>query len=203
MTFAYGRTRGVNAGVIRIFNTYGPRMSGHDGRVVTNFITQALNGDPITIYGNGKQTRSFCYVDDLVRGIVAMIDSAERGPINLGNPDEFTIADFAALVLRITGSSAPVEHRPLPVDDPLRRRPDISRAQNTLGWRPEVPPAEGVRRTAEWLLSGPLLGPDVRMLEGLRLPSEIGRSRVHAEAGQIQPGAEKGGTQAEDESIPG
>jgi dTDP-glucose 4,6-dehydratase len=203
MTFAYGRTRGVNVGVIRIFNTYGPRMSAHDGRVVTNFITQALNGGPITIYGNGKQTRSFCYVDDLVRGVVAMIDSAERGPINLGNPDEFTIADFAALVLRITGSSAPVEHRPLPVDDPLRRRPDISRAQSTLGWRPEVPPAEGVRRTAEWLLSGPLLCPDVRMLEGLRLPGEIGRPRVHAEPGQIQPGAEKGGTQAEDESIPG
>ncbi len=203
MTFAYGRARGVNVGVIRIFNTYGPRMRAHDGRVVTNFITQALNGDPITIYGDGKQTRSFCYVDDLVRGIVAMIDSAERGPINLGNPDEFTIADFAALVLRITGSSAPVEHRPLPVDDPIRRRPDISRAHSTLGWWPEVPPAEGVRRTAEWLLSGPLLCADVRMLEGLRLPGEIGRSRAHAEAGQIQPGTDEGRTRAEDESIRG
>ena len=192
MTFAYGRARGVNVGVIRIFNTYGPRMSAHDGRVVTNFISQALAGDPITIYGDGKQTRSFCYVDDLVRGIVAMIDSAERGPINLGNPDEFTIVDFAALVLRITGSSAPVEHRPLPVDDPQRRRPDISRAQRTLGWRPEVPPAEGVRRTVEWLLSTPLLCPHVRMPEGLSPPGEIGGSRVHAETGQIQPGAEKG-----------
>ena len=103
LTRAYRETHGVNAGIIRIFNTYGPRMSARDGRIVTNFITQALNGDPLTIYGDGSQTRSFCYVDDLIRGIVSMIDSGEKGPVNLGNPEEFTVADFAQLVLRVTG----------------------------------------------------------------------------------------------------
>lgn len=151
ITMAYRRTRGVNTGIVRIFNTYGPRMSPGDGRVVTNFITQALKGDPITIYGNGDQTRSFCYVDDLIRGLISMIDSAEPGPVNLGNPEEFTIGDFAKLVVEITGSVSSIEHRPLPVDDPARRRPDITRAQHQLGWRPEVPVAEGVSRTAEWL----------------------------------------------------
>ena len=160
LTFAYARSRRVNTGVIRIFNTYGPRMSAHDGRVVTNFITQALAGDPLTIYGNGSQTRSFCYVEDLVRGIVAMIDSGERGPINLGNPAEFTIADFATLVLELTGSGSPLDYRPLPVDDPMRRCPDIAKAVGVLGWRPQVPLAEGVRRTAEWLLSKPA---DIRL----------------------------------------
>src|SRR5215475_8025494 len=125
LTFAYSTARGLDVGIIRIFNTYGPRMSARDGRVVTNFITQALNGDPITIYGDGGQTRSFCYIDDLIRGIVKMLDSAERGPVNLGNPEEFTISDFAKLVLEITGSSSQVEYRPLPVDDPTRRCPDI------------------------------------------------------------------------------
>lgn len=155
LTFAYGNARKLNVGVIRIFNTYGPRMSARDGRVVTNFITQALNGDPITIYGDGKQTRSFCYIDDLIRGIVKMIDSVEPGPINLGNPEEFTIADLAELVLRITASSSPIEYRPLPVDDPARRCPEIGKAKRTLGWQPEVPVVEGIRRTAEWLQSGP------------------------------------------------
>jgi dTDP-glucose 4,6-dehydratase len=123
--------------------------------VVTNFITQALNGDPITVYGDGQQTRSFCYVDDLIRGIVRMIDSAETGPVNLGNPEEFTVARFAELVLRITGSSSPVEYRPLPVDDPTRRCPEITRARSSLGWQPEISVADGVRRTAEWLRSRP------------------------------------------------
>jgi dTDP-glucose 4,6-dehydratase len=153
LTFAYGRTRGVTAGVIRIFNTYGPRMSASDGRVVTNFITQALNGEPITIYGEGKQTRSFCYVEDLIRGIVAMIDCAERGPVNLGNPEEFTVRDIATLVLEITGSSSQIEYRPLPIDDPSRRCPAIDRAKKLLGWEPEVPVTEGVRRTVAWLRS--------------------------------------------------
>jgi dTDP-glucose 4,6-dehydratase len=153
LTCAYGRARGLNVGIIRIFNTYGPRMSASDGRVVTNFITQALNGDPITVYGDGDQTRSFCYVDDLIRGIVAMIDSTDPGPINLGNPQEFTIGDFAELVLKITGSTSPIEYRPLPVDDPTRRCPEITRARRSLGWQPEVPVAEGVSRTAEWLRS--------------------------------------------------
>ena len=153
LTRAYGSSRGVNVGIIRIFNTYGPRMSASDGRVVTNFITQALNGEPITVYGDGGQTRSFCYVDDLIRGIVAMIDSTEPGPVNLGNPEEFTVGDFAELVLKITGSTSPIEYRPLPVDDPTRRCPVITRARRSLGWQPEVPVAQGVSRTAEWLRS--------------------------------------------------
>ena len=155
LTFAYSTVRGLNVGIIRIFNTHGPRMSARDGRVVTNFITQALNGDPITIYGDGRQTRSFCYIDDLIRGIVKMLDSAERGPVNLGNPEEFTISDFAKLVLEITDSSSPVEYRPLPVDDPTRRCPDITIARRALKWQPEIPVSEGVRKTAEWLKSRP------------------------------------------------
>jgi len=152
MTCAYGRARGLDVAVIRIFNTYGPRMSPQDGRVVTNFITQALSREPLTIYGDGTQTRSFCYVDDLIRGIVAMIDSAERGPVNLGNPEELSVTDLAGLVLRITGSSSPVAYRALPADDPGRRCPDIGLARKMLGWHPEIPVAEGIRRTAAWLM---------------------------------------------------
>jgi dTDP-glucose 4,6-dehydratase len=155
LTRAYRETHGVNAGIIRIFNTYGPRMSARDGRIVTNFITQALNGDPLTIYGDGSQTRSFCYVDDLIRGIMGMIDCAESGPVNLGNPEEFTVADFARLVLRVTGSDSPVEHLPLPVDDPTRRCPAIARASEVLGWQPQIGVEDGVRRTVEWFRSRP------------------------------------------------
>jgi nucleoside-diphosphate-sugar epimerase len=155
LTRAYRDTKGVNAGIIRIFNTYGPRMNAQDGRIVTNFITQALNGDPLTIYGDGSQTRSFCYVDDLIRGIVRMIDSAEAGPVNLGNPEEFTVTEFARLVLRLTGSDSPVEHLPLPVDDPTRRCPVITRASQALGWRPQVRVEDGIRRTIEWFRSRP------------------------------------------------
>jgi dTDP-glucose 4,6-dehydratase len=138
---------------VRIFNTYGPRMSPRDGRVVSNFITQAISGEPVTIYGNGTQTRSFCYIDDLIRGILSMLDSAECGPVNLGNPEELTVAELARLVLQITGSSSPVEYRPLPTDDPARRCPDIGRARALLGWQPEIPVADGLRRMADWLLS--------------------------------------------------
>jgi dTDP-glucose 4,6-dehydratase len=155
LTFAYRRARDVNTGIVRIFNTYGPRMSARDGRVVTNFVTQALNGEPLTIYGDGGQTRSFCYVDDLIRGVVAMIDSPEPGPVNLGNPEEFTVADFAQLVLRVTGSASSVEHHPLPVDDPVQRCPVISRAKKVLGWQPEIRVEDGVRRTVEWFRSRP------------------------------------------------
>jgi dTDP-glucose 4,6-dehydratase len=155
LTRAYRDTHDVNAGIIRIFNTYGPRMSARDGRIVTNFITQALNGEPLTIYGDGSQTRSFCYVDDLIRGIVGMIDCAENGPVNLGNPEEFTVAEFAQLVLRLTGSASPVEHLPLPVDDPTRRCPVITRAGQVLGWQPEIRVEDGVRRTVEWFRSRP------------------------------------------------
>ncbi|MEU7766724.1 UDP-glucuronic acid decarboxylase family protein [Nocardia sp. NPDC049190] len=155
ITAAYRRTLGVDTGVMRIFNTYGPRMRPHDGRVVTSFITQALNGDPLTIYGDGSQTRSFCYVDDLIRGIVAMIDSSEPGPVNLGNPNERTVAELAELVLAITGARSPIEYHPLPTDDPTRRRPDITKALTTLGWSPRVDIEDGLRRTVEWFRSRP------------------------------------------------
>ncbi len=155
LTAAYQRTLGVNTGIIRIFNTYGPRMSARDGRIVTNYITQALNGEPLTIYGDGTQTRSFCYIEDLIRGIVMMIGSAGRGPLNLGNPEEFSVAGFAQLVLRLTGSASPVEHHPLPADDPARRCPVITQARNVLGWHPQIPVEDGVRRTVEWFRSVP------------------------------------------------
>ena len=155
LTMAHGRTLGTNVGIVRIFNTYGPRMSAADGRIVTNFIGQALTGQPLTVYGDGSQTRSFCYVDDLVRGLVAMIDSDQTGPINLGNPEEFTVGDFARLVIALTGSSSPVRHLPLPADDPTRRRPAIERAEALLGWRPQVPVTDGLARTIEWFQSRP------------------------------------------------
>jgi nucleoside-diphosphate-sugar epimerase len=165
LTRAYRETHGVNAGILRIFNTYGPRMSAGDGRIVTNFITQALNGDPLTIYGDGSQTRSFCYVDDLIRGIMSMIDATESGPVNLGNAEEFTVADFARLVLRVTGSDSPVDHLPLPVDDPTRRCPVITRASQVLGWQPQIQVEDGVRRTVEWFRSRP---EEVRMASAAR-----------------------------------
>lgn len=155
VTAAFGRTYGVNVGIIRIFNTYGPRMRPEDGRVVSSFITQALNGDPLTIYGDGGQTRSFCYVSDLVRGVVAMLDSSERGPVNLGNPVEWTVRQLADLVLRLTGSSSVIESHPLPTDDPTRRKPDISRARERLGWTPEVSTEVGIQRTIEWFQARP------------------------------------------------
>ncbi|MEU8520340.1 UDP-glucuronic acid decarboxylase family protein [Streptomyces sp. NBC_01216] len=155
ISFAYRRTHGVDVGIARIFNTYGPRMRPHDGRVVSSFITQALTGEPLTIYGDGKQTRSFCYVDDLVRGLVALLDSAEPGPFNLGNPVERTVTELAESVLELTGSSSEIHYHPLPVDDPCRRRPVITRAQSALGWTPEVDIEDGLRRTADWFASRP------------------------------------------------
>ena len=155
ISVAYRRTHGVDVGIARIFNTYGPRMRPHDGRVVSSFITQALTGEPLTIYGDGKQTRSFCYVDDLVRGLVALIDSAEPGPFNLGNPVERTVTELAERVLELTGSPSQIQYHPLPVDDPCRRRPVITRARDTLGWAPEVDIDEGLRRTADWFASRP------------------------------------------------
>ncbi|TDU04863.1 dTDP-glucose 4,6-dehydratase [Streptomyces sp. 846.5] len=150
LSMAYRRSHGVNTGIIRIFNTYGPRMRPYDGRVVSTFIRQALEGSPLTLYGDGSQTRSFCYVDDLVRGITAMIDSVHSGPVNLGNPCEHSVRELAGLVLEATGSSSRIEHRPLPVDDPTRRRPVIDRARAELGWFPEVPIQEGLRNTVAW-----------------------------------------------------
>lgn len=155
LTSAYRSARGVDTGIVRIFNTYGPRMSADDGRIVTNFVGQALTGQPLTIYGDGSQTRSFCYVDDLVRGILAMLSSTEPGPVNLGNPEEFSVADFAQLVLKFTGSASAIEYRPLPADDPGRRRPVIARAEQLLGWKPEILVEDGLRRTVEWFRSRP------------------------------------------------
>ena len=153
VTMAYRRHHDLNTGILRIFNTYGPRMRPDDGRVVSSFIAQALNVQPLTIYGDGTQTRSFCYVDDLVCGIIAMIDSTEAGPINIGNPDERTVTDLAELVLRITESRSKLEYHPLPTDDPTRRKPNITLAWENLGWRPEVDTEDGLRRTVEFFKS--------------------------------------------------
>lgn len=153
LSTAYRRTLAANVGILRIFNTYGPRMRPHDGRVVSTFIRQALDGEPLTIYGDGSQTRSFCYVDDLVRGIVTMIDSDLPGPLNLGNPSERTVRELAELVREATGSASGLEFRPLPVDDPARRRPVITRAQHQLGWCPQVTMEEGLRHTVGWFRS--------------------------------------------------
>jgi dTDP-glucose 4,6-dehydratase len=141
----------ANAGIIRIFNTYGPNMDPYDGRVVSNFIRQALQGKPLTIYGNGEQTRSFCYIDDLVRGIRAMGMSSEQGPINLGNPEERTLLNLAEIVLQVTMSESSLEFHELPVDDPKQRRPDISLAQNRLDWNPTVDIRTGIGRTSDWI----------------------------------------------------
>jgi len=149
ITMAYHRTYGLAVRIVRIFNTYGPRMRADDGRVVTNFLVQALRGDPITIYGDGTQTRSFCYVDDEVRGILALLDSEEIGPVNIGNPGEFTMLELAERVLEVTGSSSELVFEALPVDDPRQRRPDITLARERLGWKPEVELGEGLQRTAD------------------------------------------------------
>jgi len=154
MTMAYHRSHGVDVRIIRIFNTYGPRMRPNDGRVVSNFLVQALADKPITIYGDGSQTRSFCYVEDEVRGILALLDSEYVGPVNIGNPNEFTVLELARKVLEVTGSSSELVYEPLPVDDPTQRQPDISLARRALGWEPQVPLEEGLRRTAAWFSRG-------------------------------------------------
>lgn len=150
--FDYNRMHKVDIKVIRIFNTYGPNMDPKDGRVVSNFIIQALTNKPITIYGDGKQTRSFCYVDDLVAGILKMMETPEgiTGPVNLGNPDEFNLLELAELVLKLTGSKSKIEFMPLPQDDPTRRRPDITLAKNLLGWQPKVDLKTGLSKTIEY-----------------------------------------------------
>jgi dTDP-glucose 4,6-dehydratase len=153
LTMAYHRSRGVNVGIVRIFNTYGPRLRASDGRVVSNFVTQALSGEPLSVYGDGSQTRSFCYVDDLVRGLVAMLDSDATGPINLGHPVEQTVISLAELVLELTAAGSPIVSQPLPVDDPVRRCPDISRARQMLRWQPTTDIRVGLDRTIKWFLS--------------------------------------------------
>ncbi|MCL2729600.1 MAG: SDR family oxidoreductase [Actinomycetia bacterium] len=155
LTMAFRRSEGTDTGIVRIFNTYGPRMRPYDGRVVSSFIRQALRNEPLTVYGDGSQTRSFCYVDDLVRGLVAMLDSDEPGPFNFGNPDERTVDELAHLVIEATGTASGIRRLPLPVDDPTRRCPVIDRAREHLGWSPKITLGEGLRHTVEWFRSRP------------------------------------------------
>lgn len=150
LTMAWHREKGSDVGIARIFNSYGPRLRPGDGRVVSNFLVQALEGRPLTVYGDGSQTRSFCYVGDEVAGILALLDSQVVGPVNLGNPDEVTILDLARTVIELTGSGSSIVHAPLPADDPERRRPDIGLARKELGWEPKVTLSEGLERSAEY-----------------------------------------------------
>ncbi len=160
LTMAHHRRRGTDVVIARIFNTYGPRLRPDDGRVVSNFLLQALRGEPLTVYGDGSQTRSLCYVEDEVRGLVALLDSDLTGPVNIGSPDEYTVLQLARTVIELLGSSSVVEHRPLPTDDPTRRRPDITRARRELGWEPTTSLADGLARTATHLAGSAGL-PDV------------------------------------------
>jgi len=150
IVMAYHRTHGIDTKIVRIFNTYGPKMRLDDGRVLPNFMGQALRGEPITVYGDGSQTRSFCFVSDLVEGIYRLLAAEFHEPVNLGNPDEVTILQFAEEVRALTGSRSPIEFRPLPVDDPRQRRPDTTRAASLLGWGPRVSLDDGLRRTLEY-----------------------------------------------------
>jgi len=150
LTMAYHRRHGLDVRIVRIFNTYGPNMRPDDGRVVSSFLTQALLGKPLTVYGDGTQTRSFCYVEDEVRGFLCLLDSDYAGPVNIGNPDEFTVLQLAAKVLEVTGSKSEVMFEPLPEDDPAQRRPDIALARSRLGWEPTVSLEQGLERTAPW-----------------------------------------------------
>ena len=155
MTMAYHRFHGVDTRIVRIFNTYGPRMRPDDGRVVSNFIVQALRGQPLTIYGDGSQTRSFCFVSDLIEGIYRLFQSDGSDPVNIGNPGEFTVRQLAELVIKLTGSASTIVTQPLPEDDPKVRKPDITRARERLGWEPRVELEEGLRRTIEFFRAHP------------------------------------------------
>jgi dTDP-glucose 4,6-dehydratase len=160
LTMAYHRQQGVDTAIVRIFNTYGPRMRPHDGRAIPTFLRQALSDRPITVFGDGSQTRSFCYVEDEIRGIIALAESDYHYPVNIGNPDEFTLLELAEAVIEVTGSKSEIVFEALPVDDPQQRRPDITLATQILGWKPEIGLREGLRRTielsgAESLVGGP------------------------------------------------
>jgi dTDP-glucose 4,6-dehydratase len=153
LVMAYHRSRGVDTHMVRIFNTYGPRLHPNDGRVISNLMTQALRGEPLTVYGDGSQTRSFCYVDDLIEGILRLSRSSEHLPVNLGNPNEFTILECAQAVLEITGSKSELRFEPLPEDDPMRRCPDITKARTLLGWEPRIELREGLAKSLEFFRS--------------------------------------------------
>ena len=150
MTMAYHRQQGVDTHIVRIFNTYGPRMRQHDGRAIPTFLRQALEGKPMTVFGDGSQTRSFCYVDDLIEGIFRLLNSDEVEPVNIGNPHEMTILEFADRIRTAVGSSSTIDYRPLPVDDPKTRQPDIGKARRILGWEPRVPLEHGLDRTIDY-----------------------------------------------------
>jgi UDP-glucuronate decarboxylase len=150
MTMGYHRYHDVNTGIVRIFNTFGPRLRPDDGRVIPTLLNQAICGEPLTVHGDGSQTRSFCYVSDLVDGVVRLMRSDVHGPVNIGNPDEIRVIDLARLVLEVTGSRSAIVHRPRPEDDPTRRCPDITRARTLLGWEPRVPLREGLGKTLDW-----------------------------------------------------
>jgi len=150
---AYHRMHRVDTRIIRIFNTHGPRMQILDGRAVPNFMAQAIRGEALTVYGDGSQTRSLCYVSDLVRGVLAVLEGGDAMPVNLGNPEEVTVLELAKTIIALAGSSSKIEHRELPVDDPKQRRPDITRASTMLGWRPEIALREGLGRTLEYFRS--------------------------------------------------
>ena len=154
ITMAYHRYHGVDTRIVRIFNTYGPRTRSDDGRMIPNFISQALSGIPLTIYGDGSQTRSVQYVDDLVEGVLRLMHSAETRPVNIGNPVEYTVKEVAEAVLRLCGSDSPLVHEPLPADDPKQRCPDITRAREVLGWEPKVGAEEGLKTTIDWFARG-------------------------------------------------
>jgi dTDP-glucose 4,6-dehydratase len=150
ITLAYHRVHGIDTKIVRIFNTYGERMRNHDGRVVPNFIDQALKNEPLTVYGNGSQTRSFCYVSDLIEGFLKLMDSGLNEPVNIGNPGEMSILDFAEKIRGIIGSKSEIVYEDLPVNDPKVRRPDISKAKEKLGWEPKVGVDEGLKKTIDW-----------------------------------------------------
>ena len=149
LTMAYHRQQGVDTSIVRIFNTYGSRMRAHDGRAIPTFLRQALQDQPLTVFGDGSQTRSFCFVDDLVRGLISLAESGEHLPVNIGNPDEYTLLQLANAVIEASGSNSKIVFEPLPVDDPQVRQPDITRAREVLGWQPEVSLNDGLRRTIE------------------------------------------------------
>jgi dTDP-glucose 4,6-dehydratase len=149
LTMAYHRQQGVDTSIVRIFNTYGARMRPHDGRAIPTFLRQALTDRPITVFGDGRQTRSFCYVDDLIKGIIALAESGEHEPVNIGNPAEFTLLELAETVIAVTGSRSEILHEALPTDDPKQRRPDITKAQQLLGWEPEVDLRDGLQHTID------------------------------------------------------
>jgi dTDP-glucose 4,6-dehydratase len=158
LTMAYHRQQGVDTCIVRIFNTYGPRMRPHDGRAIPTFVRQALAKEPLTVFGDGSQTRSFCYVDDLIRGLILLAESGEHLPVNIGNPSEYTLLELAQKVIEATGSTSEIVYEALPVDDPKVRQPDITRARQLLGWEPQVTIEEGLKRTLEWFETQVMVG---------------------------------------------